>query len=73
MVAPRRQELSGELIVLVPHNFPDEGKLSLSYLIPNRRDVKESCTEGAVCDSVVKYLSDGNSQIFSYIPVKEHF
>ena len=33
VIAPRRQELSKELIVLVPHHFPDEGKLSLSYLI----------------------------------------
>ena len=72
MVTPSRQELGGELIVLVPHYLPNEGKLPLSDLVSNRGDVEESRADGAVRDSVVDYLSDGNSQNFSYVPVEEH-
>ena len=42
VIAPHRKELGGDLIILVPYNLPDEGKLLLSNLIPSCGDVKES-------------------------------
>ena len=45
IVTPRREELGGNLIVFVTDNFPDEGELLLSDLIPDRGNVEESCAD----------------------------
>ena len=61
MITPRRPKLSGKLVVLVPHYFTDKGQLSMGHMVPNGRDVKKSCADGAVRDSIVDYLCDGNA------------
>ena len=38
VVAPRGEELSGNLTVVVPDDFPDEGKLTFCYLVAKRRN-----------------------------------
>ena len=60
VITPRHQELSRELIVLVPYHFPDEGKLTLSYLISNRRDVEESCAVNKNKNTTLAVMSLGN-------------
>ena len=45
VITPRRKELGRDLIILVPYNLPDEGKLLLRNLIPNHGNVKEYCAD----------------------------
>ena len=73
MIAPRRKELAGDLIILVLYKLLDEGKQPLSNLIPNRGDIKESCADWSGCDPIINYLGNSNPQNFPNVPVKEHF
>ena len=45
VVTPRREELGGNLVIFITNNFPNEGELSLSDLIPDRGNVEESCAD----------------------------
>ena len=67
VIAPRRQELGGELVVLVPNYLPNEGELPLSNLVPNCGDVEETRANGAVRDSVIDHLGDGDSNYYRTI------
>ena len=44
-VTPRHEDLGGNLIFFITDNFPNEGELSLSDLIPDRGNVEESCAD----------------------------
>ena len=57
-VAPRRQKLCRELVILVSNYFPDKRELSLSDLFSNFRDGEEPVADGAVRDSFFRHLRD---------------
>ena len=73
VVTPRHEDLGGDLIVFVTDNFPNEGELSLSDLIPDRGNVEESCADLFVRDSFVNHLCDGDAKDFPYVAMKKYF
>ena len=60
-IAPCGEELSGDLAVVVSHNFSEEGQLPFDYFETQTSYVVESCTNEFVRDVFVNYLLYFNS------------
>ena len=71
MVTPGREELSCNLVVRVPDDFPNEGDLTLRDLVPDGWDIKKSLPEVVIRDTVLNYLCNGNFEDLPHISVKE--
>ena len=61
MIAPCREDQSGDLAVAVSHNFVEEGQLPFGNLETQKRYVVELCTNGFFPDVFVNYLLFFNS------------
>ena len=59
------------MIVFVTDNFPDEGELSLSDLIPDRGNDEESCADWFVRYSFVDHLCDSDAEDIPYVAVEK--
>ena len=53
MITPRGEETGRDLVVGVPNNLSNEGKLSFGNLVPYRWNAVETHTNGVVCDVFV--------------------
>ena len=53
------------------NNFPDEGELLLSDLVPNGRDVEKSLPKGGVRDVVFNYLCDSDFEDLPHVSVEK--
>ena len=58
MVAPRGEETGRYLVVGVPDDLSNKGKLSFGDLVPYRWNAAETHTNGVVRDVFVNYLRD---------------
>ena len=54
------------------NNFPDEGELSLSDLVPNGRDVEKSLPKGVVRDAIFNYLCDSDFEDLTHVSVEKN-
>ena len=61
MIAPCGEELSGDLAVMVSHDFAKEGQLPFEDLVTQTRYVVEPRTYGFVRDLFINYLLYFNS------------
>ena len=73
VIAPRGEKAGENLVVRVPHNLANEGKLSFRNLLPYRPNVAEARPNGIIRDVFINYLCNCDAQYLSNATVKERF
>ena len=73
MAAPRGEKAGGNLVVRVPRNLSDEGKLLFRNMLLYQRNVAEVHPNRIICDVFINYLCNCDAQYLSNVAVKERF